>query len=1105
MEDKKQIKPFSQVWRKIYAYNTIGVAKNDGWTKIGETEQDVDKRIKQQIHTMGLDEEDYVKRWVDFAMYKADPVEMFHDHDFHRYLTQRQIEQRRDHEWFRIDADEAKREFDKFANREFDETEEGSGYTLRKEQQEAVDRTLAYMKKEGGNGRFLWNAKPRFGKTLTAYELVREMNAKNVLIVTNRPAIANSWYSDYVKFIAWQTKYKFVSDNESLRRKRYVKTQEEFAKSLKGKTIDGRICFESLQGLKGSVYFGGTYTKLEWIKETEWDLLIIDESHEGVDTMRSDRAFEQIRRRFTLYLSGTPFKAMASGDFAKEQIFNWSYEDEQEAKVAWNGEDRNPYEELPRLSLFSYKMSDIVREEAKKGIDLGDENGNSEYAFDLNEFFSTDGNGSFKYERDVRKWLQALTTQKRFPFSTEELRGELKHTMWLLDRVDSAKAMAKLLKETEAFEDYEIVLAAGDGRLDDDEETKKAYDKVKEAIATHDRTITLSVGQLTTGVTIPEWSAVMMLSNLKSATLYMQAAFRPQNPCFVVQGGKQYRKENAYVFDFDPARTLILFDEFANNLRESTAGGGGTTEERKANIGRLLNFFPVIAEDENGEMVELDAKQVLSIPRKIKSEEVVRRGFLSNFLFANISNIFGAQSDVVNAILNKLNTADEEKDKKDNKINPQQAGKISVDENGNSQVPDSVIVGQEQGIFGNKIYGFDELEQEAQEMMEQEGNADEMLKVVDKVGANIKTAVTQNIVKPVSDNYQLTQREGDRLAKDEQNKVDANLEKAKGDYKMKVNIAKSKHKEAAKRIDSEAGLKKLDEDLNEALKQAKAELTTALQTEMARIKSETPATVIERVERKKAEDEKKSVEDDIRAHLRGFARTIPSFIMAFDDGNLTLRTFEKYVESKVFEEVTNITIEEFKFLRDGGDREDENGEMQHFDGHLFDEVVFDDSIKEFREKRKSLANYFDETLAEDIFDYIPPQKNNQIFTPKWVVKKMVDMLEKENPGVFDDDNKTFADLYMKSGMYITEIVKRLYSSKAMKRKYPDDKERVMHILKNQVYGFAPSRIIYLIATHYILGFDETLDADEFNFRQVDTIPYAKAGTMEDLIKKEFGR
>lgn len=227
----------------------------------------------------------------------------------------------------------------------------------------------------------------------------------------------------------------------------------------------------------------------------------------------------------------------------------------------------------------------------------------------------------------------------------------------MLNRVDSAKALANILRNHPVFENYEVVSVAGDGKLEQingeeievDEENvdgrNSALERVKNAIANNDKTITLTVGQLTTGVTVPEWSGVLMLSNVKSPALYMQAGFRAQNPHKWPDRDAEgnpvtYRKQNAYIFDFAPERTLDIIDEFANNLNSSTSGGSGTMEEREENIKRLLNFFPVIGEDTDGQMTELDAKQVLTLPKRIKSREVVRRGFMSNLLFNNIAGIF---------------------------------------------------------------------------------------------------------------------------------------------------------------------------------------------------------------------------------------------------------------------------------------------------------------------------------------------------------------------------------------------------------------------------------------------------------------------------------
>ncbi|MGN0470904.1 MAG: hypothetical protein ACI4GV_08325 [Acutalibacteraceae bacterium] len=227
--------------------------------------------------------------------------------------------------------------------------------------------------------------------------------------------------------------------------------------------------------------------------------------------------------------------------------------------------------------------------------------------------------------------------------------------------------------------------------------------------------------------------------------------------------------------------------------------------------------------------------------------------------------------------------------------------------------------------------------------------------------------------------------------------------------------------------------------------------------------------------------------------------------MAYGDENVTLENFDEIIPDDVFREVTNISLDNFRFLRDGGDYKDEKtGQTEHFRGQLFDPVVFNDSVREFLSLKKKLANYFDPENKEDIFDYIPPQKTNQIFTPKWVVQKMVDELEKENPHCFDDPDKTFLDPYMKSGMYITEIVKRLYRSEKIKSLYPDDKDRLNHIFEKQVYGLAPTEIIYRIAMNYILGFSDEIKIEHHNFRQVDALIYAQNDTLSQKLDELFG-
>ena len=595
------------------------------------------------------------------------------------------------------------------------------------------------------------------------------------------------------------------------------------------------------------------------------------------------------------------------------------------AKLQWDllvideaHEGVNPYEEMPKLNMLTYRMSDIVMAKVREGVEI---DGDTEaYAFDLNEFFRVD-RGKFVHDEAIDKWLDALSRQPRYPFSTPELRHELRHTFWLLNRVDAAKKLAEKLRDMQRhpeFADFEIVVAAGDGKTDNDEviEDEGALRRVRKAIADHPQgTITLSVGQLTTGVSVREWTGVLILSNMKSPAQYMQAAFRAQTP-YLYKGsdGQFHRKENTYIFDFDPARTLTNYEEMANGLSADTASGGGDADTRKQHVRELLNFFPVIGEDEDGEMMELDAEQVMLIPRKIRSQEVVRSGFMSNFLFANISSIYGCSAGIINII----NQFDAVSAPKNGMVDAESVEELSrvVDEDGNTRPNQAMVKEVQAALFGPKIYG-----------------------------------------------------------------------------------------------DKEAEL-----------------------------------------------------------------------------GDLIAHSIEKYSEKKE---------------KQGKSAEEQL--IDHVSSQFFDEVVFNDSVKEFMKLRRRLANYFEATSDEDIFNYIPPQKTNQIFTPKKVVRKMVDLLEEENPGCFDDPDKTFADLYMKSGQYITEIVKRLYNSEGMRRAFPNDEERLRHIFKHQVYGLAPTECIYRIALRYILGFNDTIHIaeNEHHLRFADSLPAAKAGEMETFLDSVF--
>lgn len=1083
MRNNTVIKTTKTIYPQIYAYTLPTVSDDAGWIKIGYTERkNVDARILEQTKTAAINLP-YNKLWTEPAKFNNSD-KWFTDKQFHAYLRKfKNVKQRSNTEWFYYDGipEKAHVDFDDFRNNKFNQAKEQLDYTLRPEQEDAVKKTFAYAKSHEG-GEFLWNAKPRFGKTLATYDLARRLDAVNVLIVTNRPAIANSWFDDFQKFIAWQTKYLFVSTSDSLK-VRPALTRSDFLNEVSENEDVRQIAFISLQDLKGAISFGGPYDKLKWVKDLNWDLLVVDESHEGRDTFKTDIAFEQIKRKFTLNLSGTPFKALAADKFSDEQIYNWTYADEQKAKQEWpkDVEENNPYEKLPCLNMFSYQMSQMITDEVNRGAEIDGKN--IDYAFDLNEFFETNDAGKFVHEADVKKWLDSLTHNEKYPFSTPELRIELKHTFWLLNRVSSAKALEKLLKNDPVFENYEIILAAGNGKSSDDDQiiNEKALDRVRKAIKTHDKTITLSVGQLTTGVTVPEWTAVLILSNIKSPSLYMQAAFRAQNPWEFEVDGKMHQKKTAYVFDFAPERTLMIYDEFANNLSPKTAKGGGTSEDRKDNIRTLLNFFPVIAEDNEGKMIELDVNQVLTIPKTVKAQEVVRRGFMSNLLFQNISGIFANTG--AREILEDLNPVDQGKSVPRKIKETIDTRDVKVDDNGNATVEAETVVETTNAHFGPKVYGT---MQEAANQVDSPAES----KLLNKI-ANEYKASTQDILKDLAKENGLTVKSAEQMVKQNTNVIARQVDVVRKQAEIKHNevdveynkvVAESQNdiqKIAEAKVKYEAKKQEIDKNFQK-------DLATTVATQTKELAQKSTETIL-----KKAEDKKKNiVEDDIRAHLRGFARTIPSFLMAYGEPSTNLSNFDTIIKDEVFKEVTGITLNQFRALRDKY--------------NFFNQVVFDESVQEFLHKRQELANYFDESQEEDIFDYIPPQQTNQIFTPKNVVKLMIDKLQAESPASFTDPNKTFVDLYMKSGLFITEIVKRLYVG--LKDKIPDDEKRLKHILEHQVYGFAPSEIIYNIARNFIFGFNEKAhNIDDSHIVFLDTTPYARGeGNFEAKCDELFG-
>ena len=1084
--DPTVIKPYGVVNPKVYGYMLPGVPSHEGYVKIGETERKVEVRVLEQIRTVGL------KATILFhRLARKSDGTWFRDRDLHRFLVLngiRKAELNRADEWFFFNDEPKRAEIltDKFIKSDYDEVHMGDekhDYILRWEQGEAVAATLEYYNSGKEPREFLWNAKPRFGKTLTAYDFVRQIGATNVLIVTNRPAIANSWFDDFKKFIAWQEPHiRFISETTALKDK--ALTRKEYLDQLipkTGKKIS-QITFISLQDLKGAKFVGGEYDKLEWVGDLHWDLLIIDEAHEGVDTQRTDAAFDEITRDFTLHLSGTPFKALASNKFREDQIFNWSYMDEQEAKTNWDyKKGTNPYIDLPRLNMFTYQMSKMIEERVSKGLTLDDET-NVDFAFDLNEFFKVKENGRFEYEASVKKFLDNLASGK-FPFAPGQHRKELNHTFWLLPRVNSAKALEVLLKEHPVFKEYHVVLAAGDGiSLDaeakDMKKNEQSLQKVREAIKKHAKTITLSVGQLTTGVTIPEWSAVLMLCNIKSPSFYFQAAFRAQNPYIFTDGDKLYRKENAYIFDFAPDRTLILFDEFANNLSGDISPD---VTERKNKIKELLNFFPVIAEDEDGTMHQLDAGEALTIPTRITSQEVVRRGFMSNLLFANIAGIFSGNA-ILKEILEKLPP---EKNKRATQPRDFPVTNPMLDEDGNVKIPTDIVINQTKDLFGPAIYG--------------------VMEVLPDIDTNMVTGKVEELLEAGFDNfrktYGLTKIAAGKIKTETKGMVREKVEEYVDSYAKEIGELDTEFSRQIKEAEAEQDHSKI-ESLEVEYEQKKTKATEAyvkkINTEVSKILE----TKVEEQLKHKEEEKKKTTEDEVRARLRGFARTIPAFLMAYGNETTNLANFDEHVDGQTFKELTGITLNEFRMLRDGFDYIDEEGNNRKQAG-VFNELVFNASIKEFFATKKRLSNYFAEDQGEDIFDYIPPQETNQIFTPRKVVQMMVDMLEENNPEIFSDYRMKFLDPYAKSGMYIAEIVKRLFEG--LSKQIPNPQERLKWILENQVYALAPSNIIYNIVKNYV--FSDFKGISTKNIIELDLVEYIsdkEAINWQQVVQETFG-
>jgi len=1045
----REVKSYKIVYPQVYSYILPNRHENDGSQKIGYTEQkNVDDRILQQVKTAAFTEE-YKKLWNAPAFYEGDE-ESFTDKTFHKFLEKKGIERKINlgQEWFYFNGEPFKSKdlFDLFRKEKFAALQNSKNkleYELRFEQEDAVSKAIQFFEKNE-KGEFLWNAKPRFGKTLASFELAKRLKADKVLIVTNRPAIANSWFDDYDKFIDG---YAFISETSSLNNRPTI-TREQH---ISTKPIKPHFTFLSLQDLKGSKYFSDKgIEKLRWIAELEWDLLIIDEAHEGIDTTRTNAAFDYVKRKNTLHLSGTPFKQLANEKFTKDAIYNWTYLDEQRIKqIEMEEGESGEHTDMPDLKLFTYRISQMITEQVNEGIEIDNEN--FDYAFDLNEFFRAKDK-KFVRENEVKEFLNNLTTNKKYPFSTPELREELKHTFWYVgNRVDSVKALEQLLKKDDVFKHYKIVVAAGDGRTFEEEEgniraNESSFQKVKDAIRENEKTITLSCGQLTTGVTIKEWSAVLMLTDIKTPSLYMQAAFRAQNPYKEFRNGELYIKKTAYLFDFAPTRVLEIYDLFANGLNPKAVKGEITEKDREENIKELLNFFPVISEDVYGEMIELDANQVLTFPNALAASEIVNARFMTNLLFNDsLKGVFNFPKEV-EEILEKMPV------EKNKSIQP---SKSTLDLDDAKKVNENKVAKINQNteiILGEKIFKTN-TERVVDNLL---GQNNEIISANDLV-ENV-SQVAEPLIAKYKEVYKTTQAETTELTKQIQQKI----QKVAEEY----NNAEIK--------DSAALKQKLIETLEEDFVKNKV--------------AEKEQDIVEKVQKTK--------EEEIKDRLRSFTRTIPMFIMAnATKEEITIDNFDLEIDDEDFLDLTSITKEEFHKLRDGFDYE-ENGVRNTFHG-VFNKYRFNASIAEFRLKKDQLANYF--TAEEDIFELIPNQKTNQIFTPKKVVQMMVNNLEELDPSLFTRTDTTFIDLYMKSGMYITEIVKKLYHN--TRNQYKSDFDCLKHILENQVFGLAPTHILQGITQSYIFGFDTGQQISRKNFIQHDLTPEAQQGIAQQKLQE----
>lgn len=508
---------------------------------------------------------------------------------------------------------------------------------FRPEQREAIDKAVKHFTKNKGKGqrKMLWNCKMRFGKTLSALQVVREMGARRTLIVTHRPVVNAGWYEDFEKIFYDLRAAEPVADGSKgagAAKKGELQGKYNYGSAQKGERLDQLllqadegahiVCFASLQDLRGSEDVGGKHEKNDNIFATDWDLLIVDEAHEGTQTELGQAVIDQLRHADTkvLQLSGTPFNLFDQYD--EDEIFTWDYIMEQRAKMSWDEYhvgDSNPYASLPAMHIYTYDLGRLMNRFADE-----------DKVFNFREFFRTDEQGAFVYDNFVGDFLDLLCCDDEdslYPYAKADFRRIFRHTLWVLPGVKAARALSKKLQAHPVFGAFTVVNVAGEG--DADEESRDALEKVNKAIgkdpsATY--TITLSCGRLTTGVSIRPWTGVFLLagSSSTSAAGYMQTIFRVQTP-FEYQGRV---KENCYAFDFAPDRALRMLAEAS---KVSYKAGKQTAEDRHT-LADFLHFCPVIAL-EGSQMKAFNVDNLLTQLKRVQIERVVNAGFEDGALY----------------------------------------------------------------------------------------------------------------------------------------------------------------------------------------------------------------------------------------------------------------------------------------------------------------------------------------------------------------------------------------------------------------------------------------------------------------------------------------